>query len=581
MANQITIDILANTRNLVSGVNNVNGQLNTLNNTATRVTGVFRGLLGTLGLSIGVNALTGWVKDAAAEEAEFKRLANNFGKDTDRLVQDINSLSSEFKVDDGAIASYFNTLAGKVQVGNNDVLKGIVEASLSASAKFGQPAENYVNAWIKVLKDGKIKASELGVLGGALRSKEDQKAFNELTTTADKITFIQDKITGGLDTDALIGPWQELTYELDQLKEAVGEELLGPLQTLLDIIFPENEEGERSLAWWVDDLTRALVVLWAAVKIISIITWIKDLKKEMKNLPKWVIAAANPLKKITIFALIFAGIFALLPEEVQEDIKKAMKKIGEKIEEEIKKIPLVKAFLDRYEDIKKAWIAADWAKLGDEAMKLIIMGVIPLPEELKTGMLKTYEAIKKAWNEKDWKALGFGIPKKILLGIIDWATPDNLKDTWTKTYNELKKNWAAKDWAALGGDVVKGIVKGLLPKPLETAVEFLARAAKSAWAKVTQSKSPSRVFIEYGKNLVEGLAIGIEKSKSLAGAAIDDLSDVVNKPIGSLSYAGGVAGTSRGSMNNYITINAGVGTDPYELGRVVRAALKKYDGVNG
>jgi hypothetical protein len=38
-------------------------------------------------------------------------------------------------------------------------------------------------------------------------------------------------------------------------------------------------------------------------------------------------------------------------------------------------------------------------------------------------------------------------------------------------------------------------------------------------------------------------------------------------------------GTSRGGVN--VTINAGLGTDPYELGRAVRAALNKYDGVNG
>jgi hypothetical protein len=37
---------------------------------------------------------------------------------------------------------------------------------------------------------------------------------------------------------------------------------------------------------------------------------------------------------------------------------------------------------------------------------------------------------------------------------------------------------------------------------------------------------------------------------------------------------------SRGSGVN-ITINAGIGTDPYEVGRYVKSALDKYAGVNG
>jgi hypothetical protein len=560
MANQITIDILANTRNLVSGVNNVNGQLQNLNNTATRVTGVFRGLLGTLGLTIGVNALTNWVKDAAAEEAEFKRLAANYGKDADAITASINNLSQEFKIDDGAIASYFNTLSGKVQVGNNKVLEGIVESSLKASAKFGQPAESYVNAWIKVLKDGKIKASEVGVLGAAIRDKDAQKAFDALDTTGEKIAFLQERITGGVDTATLIGPWQELTYELDQLNEAVGEELLGPHQTLLDIIFPENEEGERSLAEWVNDLAIALGLLWSVGKIAAAVEFIRELKKTigkiavtvgMTKFGSWIVtttagattlteaagllwAALSPTKKVLLIGATLAAIFALLPEEVQQDIKDAVKKI---------KDFFVKEFNE-----------SEWGK----------------------EVNKIYKDFKKAWNEADWAELG----KIAVTAALTWFIPKVVRDKFTETYDALKKEWEKKDWKGLGTVVITGIVKGLVPKPVEDAITTVGRFMKAAWDKITRSKSPSRVFMESGKDIVEGLAIGIEKSKALAQEAIGVISDTISSPFttSDFAYAGGRSGKA---VNNYVTINAGVGTDPYELGRVVKAALDKYTGVNG
>jgi hypothetical protein len=84
--------------------------------------------------------------------------------------------------------------------------------------------------------------------------------------------------------------------------------------------------------------------------------------------------------------------------------------------------------------------------------------------------------------------------------------------------------------------------------------------------------SPSKVFAGYGKNLMQGLSIGINRNSGLAMSALNGL-DI--QP----SFA--ITGSSRGSVVNNVTINAGVGTDPYELGRVVSAALDKYAGVNG
>ena len=65
---------------------------------------------------------------------------------------------------------------------------------------------------------------------------------------------------------------------------------------------------------------------------------------------------------------------------------------------------------------------------------------------------------------------------------------------------------------------------------------------------------------------MQGLALGISGNQRLATNAL-------NLPL-TPSFAG------RGS-NITVNINAGIGTDPYEVGRYVKAALDKYSGVNG
>jgi hypothetical protein len=90
---------------------------------------------------------------------------------------------------------------------------------------------------------------------------------------------------------------------------------------------------------------------------------------------------------------------------------------------------------------------------------------------------------------------------------------------------------------------------------------------KNTFKRFFNISSPSKVFAGYGKNLMQGLALGISGNQSLATSAL-------NLPL-TPSF-----GNARGSSIT-VNINAGIGTDPYEVGRYVKAALDKYSGVNG
>jgi hypothetical protein len=94
--------------------------------------------------------------------------------------------------------------------------------------------------------------------------------------------------------------------------------------------------------------------------------------------------------------------------------------------------------------------------------------------------------------------------------------------------------------------------------------------------------SPSKVFMAVGSGITEGLIKGIDKTAYLAVNSVKDLGKSLQIPM-ELSPLGGVGFASPSASAQTITVNisAGLGTDSYELGRVVSAALDKYAGVNG
>jgi hypothetical protein len=102
-------------------------------------------------------------------------------------------------------------------------------------------------------------------------------------------------------------------------------------------------------------------------------------------------------------------------------------------------------------------------------------------------------------------------------------------------------------------------------------VNFITKLAQnmiSTFKTFFKISSPSKVFAGFGQNMMQGLAVGIRGNSRLPQMALNGLS---------------LTPATAGGMGRSITvnINAGIGTDPYEVGRYVQAALDKYAGVNG
>ncbi|MNV54077.1 hypothetical protein D3C71_1462480 [compost metagenome] len=154
-------------------------------------------------------------------------------------------------------------------------------------------------------------------------------------------------------------------------------------------------------------------------------------------------------------------------------------------------------------------------------------------------------------------------------------------------------------FTTFGGQMMQGMVNGITTA-LGVVREAISGAAESTvnWFKEKLGiRSPSRVFMEAGDNIVEGAAIGIDRSRpmlraaalGLAGAAAGAMPAMAGDfPLAAGSFdsrpplsasASGRAGAGLVVQGDTITIHitAAPGADAPALARAIRAELDKRD----
>lgn len=115
----------------------------------------------------------------------------------------------------------------------------------------------------------------------------------------------------------------------------------------------------------------------------------------------------------------------------------------------------------------------------------------------------------------------------VLLEGFKWLIVGALK---VATYfYEMKKKvadaFAADGWIGAGKAIVDGIVKGIIGRNefLVTAIKNMAKTVKDAFTGKLEIHSPSRVFMDYGQNTVEGYAQGVDRGSRRASEAVEGM----------------------------------------------------------
>lgn len=100
------------------------------------------------------------------------------------------------------------------------------------------------------------------------------------------------------------------------------------------------------------------------------------------------------------------------------------------------------------------------------------------------------------------------------------------------------KAFAQIDWGSIGKSIIDGLVKGLKAAKdlvVET-MKSIAKGAINAFKKFFGINSPSRVFMGFGENIDEGLAIGVDDNLDKVEDSMDNLMNTMNFVPDGLDY---------------------------------------------
>jgi hypothetical protein len=138
---------------------------------------------------------------------------------------------------------------------------------------------------------------------------------------------------------------------------------------------------------------------------------------------------------------------------------------------------------------------------------------------------------------------------------------------------DIADRFSGVNLRGIGENVMNSLLGGLQSKwdSVWKWVRERASDIASAFAKVLKIDSPSKVFFEFGENILEGLVLGL-KSES---PSVDAVMGSVVPSMPSVGSAGG-----GGNVYN-VTVNAGMGADGAEVGRKVVDAIRAYERRSG
>jgi phage-related protein len=142
-----------------------------------------------------------------------------------------------------------------------------------------------------------------------------------------------------------------------------------------------------------------------------------------------------------------------------------------------------------------------------------------------------------------------------------------------------------------GFQLISGLARGLMdsiPRLLGEAASAIGNALTNGVKAVFQIRSPSRVFMDIGENVVTGLEQGItDNLRMLENASLGMTSTVTataENGFGDMSAPILMSGSSqagRGSTTFQITVNAGMGADGGRIGQQIVDEIKRFERANG
>lgn len=511
MAQQVVIDIVAETKKLTDGIDRANGQLGGLNDKLKGVAGSALAMGSAFVLDKGIDFLKQASEEAQDAEITARNAAIAFGEGSaalEKITADAEKFAETLAVDNDELIRLSTQLSQFLPADARGLATEIVDLGYDISALTGIDVESWLKKFGKGIADGELKVADLQkMVPGLTEAIYDQAAamFEAGDATgALNLLIEQGQKKYGDAAEKNVTATQKFEKKLGDLKEQIGtrvlpviERLVGVAEKVLDVFLKTPEPvqniilGLAGLIAVSGPLTTFITGLKMAMSLFTVSTAASTAATGAATIATNLLSVA--MKAIPILAII--GLIVLLVQN-WDTVSKVVGDVGKAI----------------FEFGKKAFKA-----IGD----------------FVDGAVKAFGDFMKDVGKFAGSILDFflDIPKNML---------------------NIGKNIVEGLWNGISGmvtwfrDKILGFFGNLLPGWVKDALGI---------------KSPSKVFESIGQNIAQGTAKGLTVPKVITPTR--------------LSAGAGIAG-----QNTRITINAGLGTDPYALGRAVTSAINKQGKVS-
>jgi len=516
MANQITIDIVAETKKLTSGINDANGQIDGMSTKLKGAAAAAGAAASAFVLKQGVTFLKQGI-DEAKEAAETMRGATTtFGEGSialQKITEDADKFGKAIAVDNDEIIKLATQLGSRLPADAKILSAELINVAYDVDAYTAGAvtAEAVSSKLSKAFADGVLKAKEL------------QKIFPDLSDS----TYEQ------AEALSAAGKNQEaLSLLIDAAQKKYGD--------AAEKNVTSTQKFEVALANFKETLgTKVLPIL---EKGIDLLTKVID---AFDNLP-------GPVQNVVLGLLALVAVGGPMLTFLAS-AKTAMATLG-----------IINTTTAG--SIGLATVATNLLRiaLAGLGIGLVIAAIVLL--------VQNWDSVTAAVN-RFWNMIKDVVPKA-------WAKVMELKDKIVGYVSTIKNMFDSIPDALynVGVNIVRGLWNGIQAMSgwLKTRIFDFFGNIVPGWAKkVFGINSPSTVFAAFGENIVQGLAQGINGAQDLAKKATFNLGNTTVS-----GFVPQLSGASGGQAPINITINAGLGTDPYKLGREVNNAISKYAKVS-
>jgi TP901 family phage tail tape measure protein len=475
-------------------------------------------------------AVVGWFGDLAdwvgSLPAQFETLRGKVTEFVDKamtVVQPIIDIVSQFISWNDVIVALGILIGSFVLITLGGLVGAIAPVALVIGGLIGTVAllrTAWETDWGGI--QGKTEAAKaylterFGALGftikefgaGALRELADWATGNETEFNATKRIWSEAKTAFGnvwTDTKTVLTDWGAgITAWGKEAFAAFAEQFPGAAAKMQE-------------AW--DKTKETIDRFWAVVKplIDKGIKWFNDLVEA------WQTGNGEMTKSIEDAKTVIDGVLTILVIAIETFVNNA-----------IDVITMVVQFLSG--DFEGAWVTAGgMLKRTVEAWSGIVDVALGMLEDVFGVTLDDIKKIVKGFTDQ-----GYAIVNNLWNGMKDvW----NRFSTWFKgEFNKLPEPVKAlvRDIYNAGRDIVQGLWDGIKGKWTEFTrwLQEKWEWISSGFRNAQQIQSPSRVFARMGGQLMEGLALGIERGLPQVDAAMADVSSTVNV-VGSAVEGGG------------------------------------------